>query len=320
MNIAYLIIAWNKPHQLKRLVDRLTQANVHCYIHIDKKNTDFKAFSDIFQQYSNVTLVSEYKVYWGGFSQVNTAQYLLRLAAASAMEFKYYVFLSGQDYPIKTNDYINDFFERNSCDFLSYNRIEDMAESFTNKYRYYHFLDFKYVNPKDPRRNKLLYYLFYGFYRRFGKFIPHRSFYKDFTPYFGSDWLVLHRDSVKFILDFVEKNKDYSTFMKYVEIPSELFIHNILLNSERRTNLCDYDKFTEWLKTRKPGELFNQSFSSLRYMDWSERGKEFTKPAILDVSYFETIKNDPNLFARKMDDKLSDELLDRIDAEILKIK
>ena len=302
------------------MVDRLNQPNVFFYVHIDKKNEDLKLFQDIFLGYKNVSVISEYKVYWGGISQVKTALHLMRLASNSRMDFKYFVMLSGQDYPIKTNEYINDFFSNHTCDFVSYNRIEDLHDSYKSKYRYFHYLDFKYINPKDPHKNKLLYYLYSGFYKRVGKYLPHRSFYKNFIPYFGSDWLALSRDTVKFILDFADNNKDYVRFMTYTEIPSELFIHNIILNSERKTNLCDYDKFVAWLQTKKKGEIFTPEYSSLRYMDWSDRGKEHTKPATLDISYFEVLKTDKNLFARKVDGKISAELLDRIDRELLNVK
>ncbi|MES2702816.1 MAG: beta-1,6-N-acetylglucosaminyltransferase [Bacteroidota bacterium] len=316
MNIAYHIIAWSQPDLLKRMVSRLNQPNVHFFIHIDKKNKDYPSYKPYFDDFNNVTLLSEYEVYWGGLSQVKTAMHLLTLACNFPMQFKYHVLLSGQDYPIKPNSYINNFFEAHSCDFMSYNRIADLPDIYLKKYQYHHFFDNKLLNPKDPRKNKLLYYLFNGFYNRFGKYLPKRSFYKDYTPYFGSDWLVLSDGSARFILDFTKRNPDYVRFMKYNEIPSELYIHNILLNSERRTNVVDYDRFQEWLKHKKPGDVFMPRYASLRYMDWSDTGQA-TKPAFLDATYFDVIKNDPNLFARKMHETISAELLDKIDVELL---
>jgi len=315
MNIAYLILAHNQPLQLKRLVDRLNQENIHFFIHFDRKYKDVASVGNMFGEYRNVVFISEYDVYWGGFSTVRAAQKIMKIASGAPVDFKYYVYLSGQDYPIKSNEYINNFFENSSSDFIAYHRMEHLPDSFRNKYRFFHFLDFKYINPRDKHKSKLLYYINYGFYRRFGKFIPHRSFYKDFVPYFGSDWFTLTDDTVKYILEFVERNKDYSDFMKYTDIPNELFVHNILLNSPRKTNIYDYAKYLEWLNYKKEGELFQSGYSTLKYMDWTDRGKPL--PATLDLSYFEDLRKTKDLFARKMDEKASADLLNKIDSELL---
>ena len=39
--------------------------------------------------------------------------------------------------------------------------------------------------------------------------MPKRKFYKNFEPYFGSQWFALTQDTVKFILRFIDENKDY---------------------------------------------------------------------------------------------------------------
>jgi hypothetical protein len=319
MNIAYCLIVWNKPELLQRIVDRLNQPNVHFYIHVDTKSTHLDQFKAIFKNYETVTILSVYTVYWGGISQVKTHLHMLQLAASSKYDFKYFVLLSGQDYPIKTNAYINDFFANSHCDFLSYNRIEDLSVKYKLKYAHLHFLEFKYLNPKDPHLNKTLYYLYHGLYRRLVNYLPQRAFYKNYIPYFGSTWTALTQATVKYVLQFVENHPDYMRYMSRVEFPSEMFIHNILLNSERKSNVCDYEVFIEWLKNKKQGEKFEPSYSSLKFMDWSDRGKA-SKPAVLDISYFDEIKADMNLFARKVDDKISLELLNRIDAEILHVQ
>ena len=83
------------------------------------------------------------------------------------------------------------------------------------------------------------------------------------------------------------------------------FFHTIVLNSPRKTNVYDYDRFVEWDKTKKPGAHFVQEYSSLRYMDWSDRGKDVPKPAVLDGTYYEVLRDSTDLFARKVDEKIS---------------
>lgn len=316
MNIAYLVLAHNQPLQLVRLIERLDQPNAWFYVHIDKKNTDKDTIESRLAKYPNVTVISVYDVNWMGFRMVESTIALLRLACNSGIGFKYYVLMSGQDYPIKSNSYINNFFATHSQDFISYARINDSPDNYKNKVRYFHYYDFPYSNPRSRKKIPLFVYLYYGVHKRVMKFLPKRRFYKDYEPYFGSQWFALTGDTVKYILGFIEKNKDYLKFMKYTEGPDETFFHTIILNSERMTNVYDYDRFTAWLDGKK-NEQFIQEYSSLRYMDWSDRGKNVPKPAILDDSYFEELKNSTDLFARKFDEKISASLMQHIDEQIL---
>lgn len=317
MNIAYLILAHNQPVQLKRLVARLNQPNAWFFVHIDKKSTDKEAIVSELSAYPNVVTVSNHDVNWMGFSMVRSTIDLMLLAAGQGVDFKYFVLMSGQDYPIKSNAYINDFFGRHSEDFISFASINDSADNYKNKVRYYHYYDFAYSNPRNKKKVPLLVYLYYGIHKRLMRAMPKRKFYKSLIPYFGSQWFALTADTVHYILGFVRENRDYLRFMKYTEGPDETFFHTIILNSDRKTNVYGYDKYEAWVKAGKPGGQPAQEYSSLRYMDWSDRGKDVPKPAILDESYYEILAASTDLFARKVDEKISDGLMNRIDNNLL---
>jgi core-2/I-Branching enzyme len=317
MNIAYLILAHNQPNLLIREVERLNQGNAHFFIHIDKKSgQDLLFLKEHFAAWNNVTIVSGEKIFWMGFNMVRATIRLLQMAYSSAVQFKYYVLLSGQDHPIKTNEYINAFFEKHNCDFISYNSIEYLDDVFKNKVSYYHYFDNAYYNPRSANRIPWLVRLYYGAHRRLDKYLPARRFYKNYTPYFGSQWFALTSDTVKYVLDFLARNKKYIRFMKFTEGPDEVFFQTIILNSERKHHVYDYDDYTAWLKTKEDGSVFVHKYSSLRYMDWSEDLK--VKPAVLDSSYYETLAASNDLFARKFDENISRELLDKIDGTLLK--
>jgi len=313
--IAYLIMVHHQPAQLFRLISRLNQINVFFFIHIDTKSRDTQVIKDSLAAYPNVKIISVYDVKWAGFTQVKAEIDLLKLAYARGIHFKYYVLLSGQDYPIKSNKYINDFFTSRHSDFISYNELDYLPESFKDKVRYFHFPDIAYVNPRHPKKIPALVKLYYALQKRIKKILPARHFYKGMTPHFGSNWFAITHDTVKVILEFIAKNPDYLHFMKFTENPDEIFFQTIILNSERKNNLYDYSRYLNWLNSRKEGEVFVQAFSSLRYMDWSESGKP--KPAILDASYYETLKASEELFARKVDQKISLELMNSVDSNIL---
>src|SRR4051812_25185526 len=102
MNIAYLILAHNQPQQLERLISRLDQPNAHFYIHIDRKSADKEAIGAAVAGFKNVHIISNHDVNWMGFKMVESTIELLKLAFNSGIGFKYYVLMSGLDYPIKS--------------------------------------------------------------------------------------------------------------------------------------------------------------------------------------------------------------------------
>jgi hypothetical protein len=320
MNIAYLMLPYHQPLQLLRLVERLDRSNAYFFIHVDKRS---KYTAEIIQELSkfpNVKIFSVHKINWAGFTTVEAEIDLMKMAVSSGIEFKYFVLLSGQDYPIKSNDYINSFFEKNHCDFIGFEKFDFLPGHFKEKTDYYHFRDIPYINPRNPKKIPFLVYLYFGLHKRLKRFMPKRKFFKNFEPYFGPQWFVLSNGTVKYILAFIKENKGYLRFMRYTDAPDEFFFHTIIMNSERKANVYDYDRYVEWLKTKKENEHFSQDFSSLRYMDWSDRGKDQPKPAILDISYYETLRSSNDLFARKVDEKKSAELMDKIDTELLHYK
>ena len=315
MNTAYLILAHNQPLQLERLLSRLNQPCVYFYIHIDRKSKDLEALMALQNKYSNATFISINKVNWMGYHMVDSTLKLMQLAIDSGIDFKYVVLMSGQDYPIRSNACINDFFTRHNTDFIYFDNVSIMPPNFGHKVNYYHYMDMEAINPRNPNKNKLLTYLYFGLHKRFRKHFPIRKFYKGMQPFFGSQWFALRLETIQYILQFIKQNPGYVSYMKHTEGPDELFFQTIILNSERKTNVYGYNKYLEYLKTRKPGDQFNPGYSSLRYMDWGAHLK--SKPAVLDLSYYQALKTEDYLYARKVDEKISAELLHKIDATLL---
>src|ERR1700733_8425331 len=110
MNIAYLILAHTQPLLVKRLIDRLNQPHIMFYIHVDKKTKNIEVFKSILSTFDNVKIISNHEVNWMGYTMIEAELDLIKLAYDSGIKFKYYVLMSGQDYPIKDNNYINNFY------------------------------------------------------------------------------------------------------------------------------------------------------------------------------------------------------------------
>jgi hypothetical protein len=314
--IAYLILAHGQEELLLRLIDTLNGPNINFFIHLDKKSTKLNFLKAALQGKHNVTIISSYKIYWMGFNMVRSTLELLQKAQDSKVNFKYFVLLSGQDYPIKSNSYINNFFTSHSEDFISYNKMADMEQKIRNKFQFFHYLDAPWWNPRHNKRIAMLIKIYYGFHKYISKRLPLRSFYNNMEPYFGSQWFALTHETVSYILEFVAKESEYLKFSKYTEGADEFFFQTIILNSQRKYNLYDYDSYEKWLVHKKENELYFAKYTSLRYMDWSEAAK--TKPAVLNMNYYDVLKSSDELFARKFDLHDSSKLLDRIDEIIEK--
>lgn len=315
MKIAYLILAHNQPEQLFKLYSSLNDEHTSFYIHVDKKSKDVESISNRFRDMPNVKVISVYEVFWMGFNMIQGSIELMKMAMASGHDYKYFVLLSGQDYPIKSKEGIRKFYEENTKDFIDYNKIAHLPAKFTTKYKLRHSYDWPYANPRDPRKITFLVKLYYRLKKVEQKLLPARKFYKDFTPYFGSQWFSLTNETVKYILGFLAANQSYSDFMRTTEGPDETFFHTIIGNSERRFNLSNYDQYLEWEKTWTPGaQHFRNPISCLTFMDWSERGK--SKPAVLDMGYFDELKATYHLYARKFDVLQSKELINKIDTNL----
>lgn len=108
---AYCIIAHNDPYCLERLISLLDDKRNDIILVLDKKSKLVKSFvpntkfSDVFQPKKSQLI----DIQWGGVSQLN-AELLALSIAVNQDKYDYIHLISGVDLPIKTQDYIHDFF------------------------------------------------------------------------------------------------------------------------------------------------------------------------------------------------------------------
>src|SRR6476660_8705713 len=103
MRIAYLIMAYDQPDHLHRMVKALDCDGVSFYIHIDNK-VELSTFRPEMLEKENVHFLrTRVDIQWMGFSQVEAILMLMQEALKEASRFDYCVLLSGSDYPIKSN-------------------------------------------------------------------------------------------------------------------------------------------------------------------------------------------------------------------------
>ena len=311
-------MAHDQPDHLHRMVKALDCDGVRFFIHIDK-NVNLSTFRPEILEKENVHfLETRFNVAWMGFSLVESTLMLLR--EASREGFNYCVYLSGSDYPIKSNIFIKKFFETSTKEFIGFWRLEDRP-SWKHKIEYFYPIDLvpiyghsKHIEKSYWRR------LFWGRFFKYQWLMPKRSYLKDMIPYGGPDFFSLSYGCVAYVLRFVRDNPGFVNFYRYTHSPGEMFFQSILLNSEWAARVQNFDAYMEWTsvtstedKLKEESMLAEDSFH-LRYIDWSA---DRETPAILDERDWPSIRNSSNLFARKFHPIRSAKLLDLVDQELL---
>ena len=142
MKIAYLMLVHKNFNQIKLLTDQLADELTHVYIHVDKKNEEL--FNELKNEYvnsENVSIIDKrIKVNWSGFSQVQATLNLMESALENNnFKFEYISLISGQDFPIKSNDYIRKFLsDNNGNEFIQYRNINN-DKKFLFRLKIYNF-------------------------------------------------------------------------------------------------------------------------------------------------------------------------------------
>src|SRR5690606_20194266 len=114
MKIAHIIMAYKNPLQVERLVKRLNHPNFDIYIHLDKK-VDIKKFEHLVCIERVNFIQNRVLCNWGGFSFVRAITSSVREVLSIEEYYGYINLMSAQDYPLKTNEYIYNFFVKNNC-------------------------------------------------------------------------------------------------------------------------------------------------------------------------------------------------------------
>ncbi|MDJ0799828.1 MAG: beta-1,6-N-acetylglucosaminyltransferase [Calothrix sp. MO_167.B12] len=287
MDIAYIILAHKYPRQLIRLVNRLNTEKTYFLIHIDKK-TNNDIYQEIVQglsKYQNVSFLDRHKCYWGGFGHVLASIEGIKEIFNSNISCDYIHLLTGQCYPIKSNQQIKDFLEKiNHRSLVSFFSLpSDVWIKGGEKRGGMDRIEYFYLNLFNKHFQASL------FKHKFK-----RKFPKGFKPFGGSAYWCLSRELAKYINSFIIQHSDFVDFFKNVLTPDEIFFQTIIMNSPFKEQIIsNYMTYTLWL-------------------DSSDH------PEILDVSHFDKLSQSSCLYARKFDANKDSKILNLIDEYLLK--
>lgn len=275
MKIAVLCQCHKNAAQVNRLINALRYRDVFdFYIHVDKKSSIDKSIICS----SNVFVLSNDErvdVLWGDISQVEATLSLIR--ATHGKHYDYYWLISGQDFPIKSPEYI-------------VNRLSQNPEN-----SYIDLFQGKVHQEKDLKRNEVYYFRwmmkrgvinraakrFYieitgGWKKTYSLFKRRKIKQLNMPFYFGSSWWCLNGKAIQWIVDYINNNPEYIKFYQNSLCPDESFFQTLFMNSP-------------FEKTRKP---------YLTYVNWPS---ESSNPQILTYEDKDNILASQFLIARKFD-------------------
>ncbi len=304
MKLAYLIRAHRDPAQLARLIEALRYSGTRFFIHIDRK-VDQAPFEDILSKAGDVHFIrNRTELNWGGFSMVEATLRSLRemLEEVGDASPDYIALLSGQDYPIKSNAEIHDFFETHrGKDFLSYAKIPapfwgDLEHQRITKFNFYNEKILTWPANKDGRIGDRKTLRLYIATKLASWLLPERRPPPGWEAYGGSAWWCLSRETTEYVVRKADESPELANFFRWTLHPEEMFFQTLLVNSPHADRLVG-----EYLEDKLGDYLWYQNWGSA------------PRPEVLTVNDFDAIRHAERLFARKFDPAHDSRILDMID-------
>lgn len=289
--IAYLIIAHEDPNHLSKLVNSIINHS-DIYIHIDAKANieDFKSSCP-----SSVNFIEErVEVAWAGITMVDALLNLIKSALPYSSKYSHFVFISGSDYPIKTEtEIINTFISDPKRQFIKYIDMRNSPNHYLKQINRKHFLEpyivssIKAVSFADRLFRKLLRTL-----------KIRNKWQQNMIPYYGHTWCALTPECCSYILDFHINNQWFYESNKNTFAPDEHYFHTIIGNSpfaETSDGLQEFEGSGLWRVVN-----FHLICPSLK--------KWFT------IDDWHEINSSDKLFVRKLNSKNSEQLVNKINS------
>ena len=289
MRHAWLIITHGSFAILEKQLRFLDSENADFYIHVDArvKDFDFAHFRSIPQK-SRVTFIDRAPISWGHFSQIDCELRLLRAAVPG--RYDYYHLLSGVDVPVKTRQYIENYFSsvRPGTNFVHFQQ-ETIESEYLDRVKFYYPLQRWNLQNRvirlALRRAEVL--LERPFVDRTKSFPAGYVFQK------GANWFSITHALAEYVLSQEAWLREHyrSTFCG-----DEVFLQSLVINSPFRDTLSSDYRGDD----HKP---------CLRYIDW-QRGKPYS----FRNGDYEELASTPDeyLFARTFEYCATAEVVDRL--------
>jgi hypothetical protein len=298
---AYLLLVHHQPKQTAILVRALAHSCSFIFIHVDALADESVFIKAVGEETGNGNVIfikDRVHGLWGHFSLVEASLLLLKTALAHSIPFDHFVLLSGQDFPLKSNTYINRFLSSHKGhDFIEHFSLpsDKLREKQGGLYRVnrYHHIEEKKRSEFPPYSKKPVFNaVFNAWANLHHRFIRKMPF--NMPPRAGSQWWMLSRETVMEVLSFLNKNKTVEDFFRNVWIPDEVFFQTVIV----------------YLKGEDPG-VVNKNY---RFTQWDKEDsfKFIRSPKVLTTADLGLLSQSEDLFARKFEEGKSFDLVQQL--------
>lgn len=287
-NHAFIMPVHNQPLLLQRIVKILQAPNHYFFIHVNARVKDINSFKIALMGIQNVLFVEpRVSVYHGRISQIYASLAMLEMVNHYPVHMHYVHQISGQDYPLRSNEQFDSFFDNTNDSFMCYMFEEDRD---INAER-------RSVNSWFPNKSHTFLTKVYNRLKigeLLGRIVKRKEVENLRS---GWDWWSWSDKTYMFVLDYLRNNPDYLKRFDHTLSPCEKVFTTLLLPYVQRLNI--------------------RMYYPLRYVSWEPHRPMKTqyRPYNLTEDDYDYVIQSPCFFCRKVHESESIELLDMIDLQ-----
>lgn len=227
--IAYLILVHRYPGQFKRLFRAIYHPANYYLVHVDKRSgvglqTEIQ---DFLSSFANASLLKSQSTLWGGYSLVDAELRGIDELLKIGSEWEFFINLSGQDFPLKSQAHIQDFLRRNKGkDFIKVSNQSKVRPDTLSRIQ-------NYVTESGESILSTP--------------VIKRMYLRGVTPYIGNQWMILSRKFCEFVCHSPEVER-FKRFYRHTLIPDEGFFQTVIMNTNYKGIIVNDDKRTiDWV-------------------------------------------------------------------------
>jgi hypothetical protein len=256
----------------------MNNGHFHFYIHLDKK-IDIETHQDLLEMPNVFFIKDRIDIKWAGFSTVEAALSGVRQIVASGINYSFINLITGQDYPIKSADYISNFLQQNiGKEFIYYKHFDTEWTEAKARVEKYHFTELSFIAR-------------YRVQAVVNMVMPKRKFPVDLQLVGKETFWTLSLECAKYVIDYIDSNRRLKRFLKFTWGSDEFIFQTIIMGSPFKDNVVN---------------------NNYRLINWPNVG---ARPMNFLGSDFDRIMASDGIFGRKFDINTDATILDLLDKE-----
>jgi hypothetical protein len=298
MPLAFHLLAHKQPAQVERLVRAVLRPEHLLVIHFDSRApAELRRLGNrLAAAHPNVILQRSRRVIWFGWQGLHAQIEGMRLALARSAEWTHFITLSGADFPLKPVELTDaQLAARPRTSFVTAEEATSLWSNARERVERFHVAspwlqDLLHV-PLLGRKIRAA----FGWLHQPLPWIPHvHRRYPACWPYLGgSNWCMLARDACAWLTTDPEAIS-FARWVRHVGNPDEMFFQSALRSG------------------RFHGEVENRSGHFIEFAPGAP------SPRVFKSSDLERLVGSGAPFARKFDESVDREVLDRLEERVLK--